>query len=139
MKTVYKLTLAASIVGISLVVFGVAKADLLINGKLTPIRIVDGDTIHDGTNYYRLIGYDTPETYRPRCHAEYEWGLRATARLTELLADGSAVLTSTSELDKYNRLLAEVTVKARKLSNIMISEGLARRWPITQKRRWCKK
>jgi endonuclease YncB( thermonuclease family) len=39
---------------------------------------------------YRLIGFDAPETRRPECDAEAELGQKATKRLEELIASGTA-------------------------------------------------
>jgi hypothetical protein len=58
--------------------------------------VTDGDTIRvrwesKGT---RLVGFNTPETYKPQCKRELELGKKATERLKELFA------TSKMELEK---------------------------------------
>ena len=56
------------------------------------IQVVDGDTIKmDGVSY-RLMGFDTPETFYAKCASERELGNKATARLIELLAPPAAVV-----------------------------------------------
>ncbi|MES0864970.1 hypothetical protein ABLN87_21745 [Ruegeria sp. SCPT10] len=68
---------------------------------------VDGDTIDHGDDRYRLVGFDTPETYRPQCAAEKALGLKAKARLTELIETaGQIKLVIQPELDEHDRFLA---------------------------------
>ena len=44
-----------------------------------PIILVDGDTIAIKRERIRLLGIDTPETFRPRCENELILGLKETA------------------------------------------------------------
>lgn len=48
------------------------------------IRVIDGDTIELHGQTVRLIGFDTPETWKPGCDFERVLGQQATARLVEL-------------------------------------------------------
>jgi endonuclease YncB( thermonuclease family) len=52
--------------------------------------VIDGDTIQifGVEPNVRLVGFDAPETWRPDCEAERELGLKATARLRELVRGG---------------------------------------------------
>ncbi|MDO5759376.1 MAG: hypothetical protein Q4P24_18470 [Rhodobacterales bacterium] len=50
------------------------------------IYVVDGDTIKIGGESVRLVGFDTPETYRAKCEYELQLGNMATARLRELIS-----------------------------------------------------
>jgi hypothetical protein len=52
------------------------------------VVVIDGDTIRVAGETFRLVGFDTPETYRARCPAERELGHRATFRLHQLVAGG---------------------------------------------------
>ncbi|MBB4526450.1 UNVERIFIED_ORG: endonuclease YncB(thermonuclease family) [Rhizobium sophorae] len=57
--------------------------------------ITDGDAVHvsgeqAGT---RLVGFNTPEEFSPQCEYERQLEERASARLRELVAHGSARLT----------------------------------------------
>ena len=53
-------------------------------------HVVDGDTLHldcgGVTHKVRLLGYDTPEVYHPKCPAEKLAGDQATVRLQVLTA-----------------------------------------------------
>lgn len=107
-------------------------------GREIRYRVVDGDTIHtyDGTKY-RLLGYDTPETYRAQCAEELALGQQATQRLKELLSLGHAHLTENGETDHYGRTLAWLTVDGQDVGGILISEGLARPYHGGRRGSWC--
>ncbi|GLQ53627.1 thermonuclease family protein [Devosia nitrariae] len=93
--------------------------------------VVDGDTIWlDGENL-RLEGYDTPEPYTAICGGQAEVALakRASARLLELL-NSNAITVETGGLDGTGkRTLATIRIDGRDVGDILIDEGLARRWP----------
>lgn len=99
--------------------------------------VTDGDTIHlvghvKGT---RLVGCNTPETYKPQCAHERELGNRATARLKMLVATGNLELvmvscacppgTEGTEECNFGRSCAMLRVDGRDVGQILISEGLA--------------
>lgn len=106
--------------------FGQAEGAVLIGGPGQPVRetrpcalmrITDGDTIVcEGIGRVRLIGMDTPERdQRP-------FGERATAALTELLADRTIVLEPDVEpQDRYGRVLAYVWA-----DDVMVNWALVR-------------
>jgi len=98
--------------------------------------VTDGDTIHiygevKGT---RLVGYNAPEVFSPRCTSEKELGDRATARLKELVAAGSLRLTRVpcactpgsegTDRCNYGRSCAVLYAGGQDVSSIMIREGL---------------
>ncbi|SMQ65750.1 Endonuclease YncB, thermonuclease family [Devosia lucknowensis] len=99
--------------------------------------VVDGDTIWlDGMNL-RLESYDTPEPYNDICggRAEVELANRASRRLLDLL-NNNAFTVQTSGTDRYGRVLATIKIGGRDVGDILISEGLARRWP-NGREFWC--
>ena len=99
---------------------------------------VDGDTIDHGDDRYRLIGFDTPETYRPQCVAEKALGLQAKARLKELIQTaGQIELIIQPELDVHDRFLAVGRVAGQDVGTILISEGHARPYSGGKRRSWC--
>lgn len=99
---------------------------------------VDGDTLAHGDDRYRLIGFDTPETYRPQCAAEKALGLKAKARLTELIAtEGQIKLVIEPDLDVHDRLLAVGRVAGQDVGTILTSEGLARSYSGGKRQSWC--
>jgi endonuclease YncB( thermonuclease family) len=92
--------------------------------------VVDGDTIWlEGINM-RLQAYDTPEPYNDICGGAQEVALakRASARLLELL-NANSFSVETSGTDRYDRTLATIRIDGTDVGDILISEGLARRWP----------
>jgi len=86
------------------------------------IRVIDGDTIEAeidlGFNIkiketIRLYGINTPET-RTKDHDEKERGIKAAARLSNLLSSSNnefVIKTHFSTKEKFNRTLGEIFVK----------------------------
>lgn len=99
--------------------------------------VVDGDTIWLEGQNLRLESFDTPEPYNDICggQAEVELAHRASARLLELL-NGNAFTVDTNGVDRYGRTLATIRIGGRDVGDILISEGLARRWP-NGREFWC--
>lgn len=99
--------------------------------------VTDGDTVKvfgesKGT---RLVGFNTPETYRPRCTKERVLGEQATKRLKELIATSSIDLkkvpcackpgTGGTDACNFGRSCGILYVDGRNVGEILISEGLA--------------
>ena len=102
------------------------------------LTVVDGDTVRLAGEIIRLVGFDTPETYRAQCEAERARGDAATERLRELLARASSArLAYLPRGDQYGRDLARLMLDGRDVADIMIGEGLARRYSGGQRRSWC--
>ncbi|SPJ31313.1 hypothetical protein TRM7615_04856 [Falsiruegeria mediterranea M17] len=61
--------------------------------RSTDIRIIEGDTIEVRglTANIRLVGFNTPETWKPACTAERQLGERATARLGQLVRNAASI------------------------------------------------
>lgn len=99
-------------------------------GRYRYTCVVDGDTIwFDGKNV-RLQSYDTPEPYNDICGGPAEVALahRASARLLQLL-NSNAFAVDFTGTDRYGRTLATIRIGGRDVGDILIEEGLARRWP----------
>ncbi len=100
--------------------------------------VVDGDTIWlDGTKI-RIADIDAPETHPPRCPLEAELGARATSRLQQLLNAGPITLVTPwgRGVDKYGRQLRTIERDGQSLGEVLVREGLARRWE-GRRRPWC--
>ena len=85
------------------------------------IRVIDGDTIViSGDERVRLIGIDTPEN--GQCGFD-----EAKQAIEKLLASGSATFYSgtTSDKDKYDRLLRYIEVEGIDVGLNLISNGFA--------------
>lgn len=111
--------------------------------SITPseIRIIDGDTINVSgeRRNVRLVGFDTPETYRPSCQRELEAGQQATRRLGELINQAAtlefervpcACRPGTEGTDKCNfgRICGTLRTDGRDVGQTLMSEGLAVRF-----------
>ena len=94
------------------------------------IRVVDGDTIdavvppsHQLLRY-RLIGFDTPETYYAQCDEERSLGYRAAGRLEQLVQDAGVQMgVQRGSKDRYGRGLAKLNVGGQDVAEIMIREA----------------
>ena len=106
-------------------------------------RVVDGDTIsvHCGTTAgnVRLVGYDTPETYRPGCPEEKRLGEAATRALERELRKATRIRVEARGRDKYDRALASLWLDGKALADIMISKGLAVSYDGGKRINWCKR
>lgn len=112
------------------------------NAKCAIVKVVDGDTVHvqcvgSEKTSARLMGFDTPETYRPRCPAEAQLGAQATRYLEQVLRRAETIQPQTHGTDKYQRLLLELTVDGRPLPDIMVEAGYAYRYDGGKRRNWC--
>ncbi|NQZ73419.1 MAG: thermonuclease family protein [Dinoroseobacter sp.] len=102
------------------------------------LYLIDGDTAKYNGQTYRLVGYDTPETWMPKCDFEQAFGEMATERARQLVRNAGAVnFTILPGKDVYNRGLARIAIKGNDLGDILISEGLARRYVSGKRKAWC--
>lgn len=109
------------------------------------IAVVDGDTVKCDDQNIRLIGdgapfksgFDTPETYRPKCQQELELGRAATSRMLELVRDAVGI-EDTGKHDHYGRALGRLILKnGQTAGEVLIAEGYAKPWKPKSKIDWC--
>ena len=104
------------------------KADLLWRAEV--IKVADGDTLEVNTwlghkRTIRLVGVNTPETVDPR-RPEQCYGREASNESKRLLNGTTVRLNldeATGTFDKYNRVLAYVTLESGKMLNLALIEG----------------
>lgn len=102
--------------------------------------VTDGDTIRltDGTAV-RLVGFNTPETFSPRCERGLQLGRQATARLNDLVQNASSVDlrivpcacapgTHGTRACNFGRSCGVLKVDGTDVGQTLISEGLAARF-----------
>ena len=100
------------------------------------VRVLDGDTLKTRDGDYRLVGFDTPETFRAKCLQERALGERAKARLAEIVARGGLDLTEvacscpqralgTADCNRGRRC-GKLTARGEDVGVVLIREGLAR-------------
>nr|WP_172690704.1 thermonuclease family protein [Agrobacterium tumefaciens]ASK41711.1 nuclease [Agrobacterium tumefaciens] len=99
--------------------------------------VVDGDTFWFKGEKIRIADIDTPELSPPRCTAERVKGEAAKARILALLNAGPfSMSTGLRDEDRYGRKLGTVSRKGQSFGEILVGEGLARRWDGAR-RSWC--
>lgn len=99
--------------------------------------IIDGDTFRLSGQSIRIADIDTPETRDYGCDAEKTLGDRATVRMQQLLNAGAFELQPYArDEDQYGRKLRVVTRDGQSLGQILVAEGLARRWDGAR-HPWC--
>ena len=100
------------------------------------IEIIDGDTIRSGTQVYRLVGFNTPESGEgAKCPRERAVAAAARKRLHALVAGGELDLrrvpcacvggTEGTGQCNYGRLCGTLKVRGQDVGAILIAEGLA--------------
>jgi micrococcal nuclease len=109
--------------------------------KCAITRVVDGDTIKvacsESQGNVRLVGFDTPETFRPRCNAEKRLGEHAKATLETLLRTAHQIDLRRTGIDKYSRALARVYIDGVDVAKPMIAQGLAVPYDGGKRMNWC--
>lgn len=106
------------------------------------LKVSDGDSIRIGSQRYRLVDFDTPETWsrwRTVSPRERQWGKHARKRLKELISSGDldfaevscACTKQTTKDDQgrcrtHGRLCGVLKVNGESVGTTLISEGLAR-------------
>lgn len=100
--------------------------------KTLVTRVVDGDTFDGEVDLgftvkvnvrFRVLNFDSPESYRPKTEGEKIHGDAATSFAKELI-EGKVVTIKTYKGDSFGRWLASIKLEdGRDYANIMISEG----------------
>ncbi|MCI9868594.1 thermonuclease family protein [Rhizobium skierniewicense] len=99
--------------------------------------VVDGDTFWFRGEKIRIADIDTPELSPPRCEHERELGLAAEKRLLDILNSGPLSFKTTArDEDRFGRKLRIVYRERRSVGDILIAQGLARKWQGSR-RSWC--
>lgn len=102
--------------------------------------LVDGDTLWLFGENIRLQDFDTPEPQTQICGGAEEVALahRASARMLELLNGNEWTIEKFgTDGTRSKRRLATIRIDGRDVGDILIEEGLARRWPNGHEF-WCR-
>jgi endonuclease YncB( thermonuclease family) len=114
------------------------------------IRVIDGDTVVFEATFLpaplkpqmslRVLGIDTPEKgHRAQCESENQKAQEASKFTKNLIENAKKVQIEIKEHDKYGgRLLGDVIIDNRKLSEMLIEKGHARPYFGEKKSDWCK-
>lgn len=109
------------------------------------VSVYDGDTIKVNVKGWpdiigkkisvRVRGIDTPEI-RGKCPYEKQLAIDARDAAIEFL-NGSKLFISNIERGKYFRLVADVEVNGKSLSEHLLESGLAREYNGGRRLPWC--
>ncbi|TGQ95444.1 thermonuclease family protein [Mesorhizobium sp. M8A.F.Ca.ET.208.01.1.1] len=112
---------------------------MLMVALLAAAFAIDGDTVILDGRHIRIANIDAPEIHDYKCAAELRLGLEAKARMAALLESGPLTVHEGDHgrmVDRYGRLLATIEVGGADVGEMLIAEGLARRWN-GKRRPWC--
>jgi endonuclease YncB( thermonuclease family) len=104
-------------------------------------KVTDGDTIRmtcgRTAHRVRLLGFDTPEIFHPKCTAERQAGLQAARLMRRLVATGRVTQVEFKGRDHYGRDLAHVQIAGTDLASAMLASGLALPYAGHRHPDWC--
>jgi endonuclease YncB( thermonuclease family) len=107
------------------------------------VGIVDGDTIglhcpgKIGIVSGRILGFDTPEIFSPRCLSETVRGVVAKWDLRLALWHADTIGVGRRGHDRYGRELVLVSVDGQDIATRMIGAGVARPYGGGRRQGWC--
>ena len=113
-------------------------------------RVIDGDTVEFQAPFLpaplkpvlsiRVLGVDTPEKgFRAKCPEEAALGESASKFTKHMVAESKKQQVSIKTWDKYGgRVLGDVLLDGKSLSEELIKQGLARPYFGEAKSSWCK-
>jgi endonuclease YncB( thermonuclease family) len=111
-------------------------------GTCRIIRVVDGDTLslicpEDGMASARLMGFDTPEKYEPKCVGEFVAAEKASWALRTLIQKADRISLTHEGTDRYGRLLVRLELDGVDVARAMIRAGHARQYAGGPRGTWC--
>ena len=108
-----------------LIIFSLA---LNVNSKTITgnAKVIDGDTIHIGSNKIRLHGIDAPETDQTCEKKNITWfcGQESTKALTNFI-NNQKVICNTNGTDRYKRYISVCFVNNFNMNEFMVENGWA--------------
>jgi micrococcal nuclease len=104
--------------------------------------VVDGDTVKlvcsgRGVETARLMGFDAPEKFSPRCVAELVAAERATWALRGMIFHAKALALDRDGTDRYGRALVHLRLDGVDVARRMIREGYGRAYAGGLRGGWC--
>ena len=111
-------------------------------GPCRIIRVVDGDTVslvcpEDGMVSARLLGFDTPEKYAPKCLGEFLAAEKASWHLRALIQGADRLSLTQEGTDQYGRALVRLELDGVDVARLMIRAGRARQYGGGLRGGWC--
>ena len=121
MKTSRKLKISVAFLFLLVPVISLA-------GQFKVMRVYDGDTLkakgHGIEFKVRLVGIDAPETSRKKHQEGQPYSQQSKKFLTSMVLD-KVVFIKGYGLDRYNRILGEVSMSGKNVNLEMLKAGLA--------------
>jgi micrococcal nuclease len=111
-------------------------------GTCRILRVVDGDTVtlmcpEEGWESARIMGFDTPEKYAPKCLDEFWAAERAGWALRALIQKADRVGIAREGRDRYGRALVRLELDGQDVAGAMIKAGHARAYGGGLRGSWC--
>lgn len=111
-------------------------------GNCRIIRVIDGDTVslicpEDGMTSARLVGFDTPEKYSPRCLDEFVAAETASWALRTMIQKADRIGLTHQGTDRYGRVLVRLELDGVDVARSMIRAGHARPYGAGPRGSWC--
>lgn len=143
----YFLTLAAVLFSLTAGAVPANKPGVVHNFKVTKVK--DGDTVVMEAAFLpdplkkelsiRVLGVDTPEKApRAKCESEAQRGQAATDFTKKAVASAKDIKVELVDWDKFGgRVLGDVILDGKKLSQLLIDNKLARPYHGEAKQSWC--
>ncbi|MDX3929077.1 MAG: thermonuclease family protein [Shinella sp.] len=119
-----------------------AAIELCVGGNRAARQVtclVDGDTGWENGVKWRLVDIDAPEISKAECAEEIVLGEWSVKRLMELMSGGYTIERSGAKDRTRDRreLVRVILPDGRDAGRVLLSEGLAQRWP-NKGNRWCR-
>jgi endonuclease YncB( thermonuclease family) len=111
-------------------------------GPCRIIRVIDGDTVslicpEDGMQSARIMGFDTPELYAPRCVGEFVAAQKASWALRTLIQRADRLELRHQGTDRYGRALVVLELNGVDVAREMIRAGHGRPYGGGLRGTWC--
>lgn len=143
----YILTTMMLVLSLSANAVSVDKAGVIHDFKI--LKVKDGDTVVMEAKFLpaplkqelsiRVLGVDTPEKApRAKCPSEAAGGAAATEFTKKAVANAKSIRVELVDWDKFGgRVLGDVILDGKKLSQMLIDNRLARAYHGEAKQSWC--
>lgn len=111
-------------------------------GDCRIIRVIDGDTLslicpEDGMQSARILGFDTPEKYSPKCFSEFVAAEQASWALRTMIQKADRISLTQDGTDQYGRALVRLELDGVDVARSMIRAGHARQYGGGLRGSWC--
>jgi micrococcal nuclease len=112
------------------------------DGSCRILRVVDGDTVtlmcaEEGMQSARLLGFDAPEKFSPKCADEFLAAEQAGWALRTMIQKADRLKLAREGVDQYGRALVRLELDGQDVANLMIRAGHGRRYGGGPRGSWC--